>query len=46
MASGGTSFESEIETLRDMGIYGAIVGKAIYEKKLDLARVLEIAGDK
>jgi phosphoribosylformimino-5-aminoimidazole carboxamide ribotide isomerase len=46
VASGGISFESEIETLRDMGIYGAIVGKAIYEKKLDLARVLEIAGDK
>ena len=46
VASGGISFESEIETLREMGIYGAIVGKAIYEKKLDLARVLEIAGDK
>ena len=46
IASGGISFEHEIATLRDMGIYGAIVGKAIYEKKLDLARVLEIAGDK
>ena len=46
IASGGISFESEIETLRDMGIYGAIVGKAIYEKKLDLKRVIEIAGDK
>lgn len=45
IASGGISFEHEIETLRDMGIYGAIVGKAIYEKKLDLKRVLEIAGD-
>ena len=46
IASGGISFEHEIETLRDMGIYGAIVGKAIYEKKLDLKRVIEIAGDK
>ena len=46
IASGGISFEHEIEALRGMGIYGAIVGKAIYEKKLDLARVLEIAGDK
>ena len=46
IASGGISFESEIATLRDMGIYGAIVGKAIYEKKLDLKRVIEIAGDK
>lgn len=46
IASGGISFESEIEALRDMGIYGAIVGKAIYEKKLDLKRVIEIAGDK
>lgn len=46
IASGGISFEHEIAALRDMGIYGAIVGKAIYEKKLDLARVIEIAGDK
>ena len=46
IASGGISFESEIAALRDMGIYGAIVGKAIYEKKLDLRRVIEIAGDK
>ena len=43
VASGGVTFESEIKALRDMNIYAAIVGKAVYEKKLDLARVIEIA---
>ena len=46
IASGGISFESEITALSQMGIYGAIVGKALYEKKLDLKRVLMLAGDK
>ena len=43
IASGGISFESEITQLKDMGIHGAIVGKAIYESKLDLKKVIEIA---
>lgn len=43
IASGGITFENEIKKLYDMNIYGAIVGKAVYEKKLDLARVLKIA---
>ena len=43
VASGGISFEHEIAALRDMGVYGAIVGKAIYEGKLSLSRVLAIA---
>lgn len=43
VASGGVTFESEIETLRDMGTYGAILGKALYEGKLDLSRALKIA---
>lgn len=44
VASGGITFIDEIKTLSDMGIYGAIVGKAVYEGKLDLKEVLEAAG--
>ncbi|MCL1965523.1 MAG: 1-(5-phosphoribosyl)-5-[(5-phosphoribosylamino)methylideneamino]imidazole-4-carboxamide isomerase [Firmicutes bacterium] len=43
VASGGVSSEAEIKTLRDMGLYGVIVGKALYEKRLALDRVLSIA---
>lgn len=43
VASGGISFEYEIERLRDMGIYGAILGKALYENKLSLKKSIEIA---
>lgn len=45
IASGGISHESEITALRDMNITGAIVGKAIYEKKLDLTRVIALAAE-
>lgn len=45
IASGGVSFEDEIRTLRDMGVYGAIVGKALYEGTLSLPRLLELAED-
>ncbi len=44
VASGGITYENEIKTLRDMNIYGAIVGKAVYEGILDLSRIIEIAG--
>ena len=42
IASGGISFEYEIETLNKMGVYGAILGKALYEKKLSLKKAIEI----
>lgn len=45
VASGGITDEAEIVALRDMGTYGAILGKALYEKRLDLASVLRIAGE-
>ena len=44
IASGGISFEYEIETLNNMGIHGAILGKALYENKLSLKKAIEIAG--
>ena len=43
-ASGGVTFIDEIKKLKEMDIYGAIVGKAIYEGKLDLQTVLSVAG--
>jgi phosphoribosylformimino-5-aminoimidazole carboxamide ribotide isomerase len=42
-ASGGISYLREIETLRDMGVAAAIVGKAIYIGALSLEKVLEVA---
>ena len=38
IASGGVSFESEIAALRDMGLYGCILGKALYTGRLKLER--------
>ncbi|MEG0901999.1 MAG: 1-(5-phosphoribosyl)-5-[(5-phosphoribosylamino)methylideneamino]imidazole-4-carboxamide isomerase [Clostridia bacterium] len=43
IASGGVSFEHEIVTLRELGIHGAILGKALYTGKLDLRRAVLIA---
>ena len=42
-ASGGITFEKEIKTLSEMGIYGAILGKALYTGKLDLERAIALA---
>ena len=42
-ASGGITYESEIEELNSIGLHSAIVGKAVYEGKLDLARVIRLA---
>lgn len=36
IASGGVSCMDDLRKLRDRGIRGAIIGKALYEKKLDL----------
>ncbi|MBQ3007194.1 MAG: 1-(5-phosphoribosyl)-5-[Clostridia bacterium] len=44
VASGGITFADEIETLRETNIYGAIVGKAVYEGKLSLKDALAAAG--
>ena len=44
VASGGITFIDEIKKLRELDIYGAIVGKAVYEGKLDLAETLKTAG--
>ena len=36
LASGGVVSIQEIEKLNDLGLYGAIVGKAIYEGNIPL----------
>ena len=42
IASGGVSSIEDVLKIKDMGIYGAIVGKALYEKKIDLKELLEV----
>lgn len=42
-ASGGISNIKEIEILRELGIYAAILGKALYEKTIDLSKAIEAA---
>ncbi len=42
IASGGITYEEEVLELDRMGIYGAILGKALYAGKLDLRRVLQL----
>lgn len=43
IASGGISFLSDIKALKAQKVYGAIVGKAIYEGKLDLSECIATA---
>ncbi len=43
IASGGVSTLSDITALRDMGLYGAILGKALYTGQLDLPAALALA---
>ena len=45
IASGGVSSNEDIRRLRDMGLYGAIVGKAYYTGAVDLARAVKEAGE-
>ncbi|NLN98090.1 MAG: 1-(5-phosphoribosyl)-5-[(5-phosphoribosylamino)methylideneamino]imidazole-4-carboxamide isomerase [Eubacteriaceae bacterium] len=41
IAAGGVATEAHLDQLEDMGIYGAITGKAIYEGTLDLKAYLD-----
>jgi 1-(5-phosphoribosyl)-5-[(5-phosphoribosylamino)methylideneamino] imidazole-4-carboxamide isomerase len=44
IASGGVNSLSDIEALRDLGIDGAIVGKALYQGAFSLEDALVVAG--
>ena len=43
VASGGVSSLSDVEALRGMDLYGAIIGKAYYTGAIDLRRAIEVA---
>lgn len=41
-ASGGVSSMEDIESLREMNLYGAIIGKAYYTDDIDLKKAIEV----
>lgn len=43
VASGGVSSIEDVKALRSMDIYGAILGKALYEGAIDLKLAIEVA---
>ena len=43
VASGGVSSLADVKALRDLGLYGAIIGKAYYTGAIDLRQVIEVA---
>ena len=48
IASGGISNINNVKALhdlRDIGISGVIIGKAIYEKKIDLNNLITLTGN-
>ncbi len=42
IASGGVSSASDIAKLETMGLYGAIIGKALYTGAIDLRKLMEV----
>lgn len=44
VASGGVTTLDDVKRLRDMGLYGAIIGKAYYAGTIDLAEAVRAAG--
>lgn len=44
VASGGVTTLEDVRRLRDMGLYGAVIGKAYYAGTLDLGEALREAG--
>lgn len=41
IASGGVSSMEDLQKLKDAGIKGAIIGKALYEKRIDLSKAIK-----
>ena len=42
IASGGVTSIDDVKRLLDMNIYGAIIGKALYDNRIDLKEVLDL----
>jgi len=45
VASGGITFTQEIKELNSIGLYGAILGKALYTGAIDLKEAILLAGE-
>lgn len=45
IASGGVSSKADLQACAALGLYGAITGKALYEQRLTMADVVEVAGN-
>lgn len=45
IASGGVSSSDDIKALRDIGVFGAILGKALYTGAVDIKTALAITGE-
>ena len=43
IASGGVSTISDVVALKNMGMHGAIIGKAYYTGAIDLHKAIEVA---
>ena len=43
VASGGVSSIEDVKRLKELGVYGAIIGKAYYEGAIDLSEAIEVA---
>ncbi len=43
IASGGVSSTDDVKALREMNLYGAIIGKAYYTGAIDLSEAIEVA---
>ena len=43
VASGGVSSLEDVKALRELGLYGAIIGKAYYTGAIDLRQAIEVA---
>lgn len=44
VASGGVSSLADVEKLQNMNLYGVIIGKALYDKKVMLEEALQVTG--
>ncbi len=45
IASGGVSTLEDIKRLSETGVYGAIIGTALYERRIDLKEALKVASE-
>ncbi|MBQ6874685.1 MAG: 1-(5-phosphoribosyl)-5-((5-phosphoribosylamino)methylideneamino)imidazole-4-carboxamide isomerase, partial [Lachnospiraceae bacterium] len=45
VASGGVSALADVQALKEMDLYGAILGKALYTGNIDLAEAVRLCAD-